>query len=117
MQNRVKIDCTGWNELFDRAISPDGDAYDYCCGACVYAVTSGSENGNDYSDEWIYTGPVDGTKSTEHVVRFDSDGAERLIGRIRSIGTINTKYWWHVRRNYRNDIPDYVTNWWRPEYN
>lgn len=114
---RVKIQCAFSAACYGRAEDPDGNSYDYCKGSYVIASVFGCDDHGDYTDQWIYVGRGGDTTGNGGVYCFEGKDHEAFIDRVISKGSINTKYWWHAERNYRNDLPDYVTNWHRPEYN
>lgn len=95
-------------DAYVRVNSEEGP-YDAHAGYNVFAKTC--EEG-EYTSVWIYTGESD------LPALFDLEGAAKVVDLIKEKGSINSEaYWDCVETKRRNEYPDYVTNWWRPEYN
>jgi hypothetical protein len=87
----------------------DGD-YLLSNGYNVFAESPADLLGN--VQYYVYTGE----SKLAHV--FDEKGAYTLVDRIRDEGFINEdKYWDCIGSRDIYGVPDYVENWWRPEYN
>ena len=114
MTTRTKIDYAGCETSYGRATDPDGNGYDYANGVVVRATSRGRDDHGDYSDHWLYTG-LDGCDGCPEC--FSEAGGADLAGRITEKGSIDPTLWWNYQRCYDNAVPDYVTNWMRPEYN
>jgi hypothetical protein len=98
-------------ENYYRRCNDEDGAYDAHVGYIVRAVSADCA---DYTDHFIYSGRAGGEVP---VVFSGRDGAERLVDRIYSAGCINLAYWWCYLSVSCNELPDYVLNPDRPEYN
>jgi hypothetical protein len=117
MQNRIKLDYVGCENLYSQAVSPEGERYDYRAGCMVRAITTGSDDHGGYSDYWIYVGPNGDTTGNGGVECFNDDDAVKFVNRVKDYGSINPACWFNCERSYHNDLPDYAVNPHRPEYN
>ncbi len=80
--------------------------YDAFVGYNVFAETTGP-----LIEYHGYTGGEPGLKV------FDLAAAEQLAERVKAAGSIRPELWEHVGNADCSELPDYVLNPWRPEYN
>ena len=111
---RIKIDYAGCETSYGRGTDPDGNGYDYINGVYVRAQGRGSDENGGYTRHFVYKG-LDGCDGQHEC--FTEEGGADLAGRIVEKGSIDPDLWWECNRDYDNAVPDYVTSWWREEYN
>ncbi len=95
-----------------RRVQSEEGAYDAHCG---YNVCASSEDRDGYLHRFIY---VSNTGLDGAYVFADLEAARRLVDRINAAGDIDAeRYWDCYGCQHKDALPDYVENWWRPEYN
>lgn len=95
-----------------RRVRNEDGAYDAFIG---YNVLAASTDDEGYVSTFVYVGRI---REAGAYVFSDLEAAQRFIARVESAGCIDADgYWDCVGVTHRDELPDYVTNWWRPEYN
>ncbi len=94
-----------------RTVHLEDGVYETCVGRYVVAyVTNG-----DYREVYIFTKDAD---CAPYVwLNPDEDVADRFADRVLAAGTINEDLWMHVRSEKLHQLPDYVLDPTRPEFN
>ena len=105
-------------KAYTRVYCEDG-AYDACVGYNVFVRVVNEAEG--YTDVYGYCGrrkhPGSEVFEPLHVFNTEED-CTKFVNRVLDRGSVNLDdFWVCVERSYHNAVPDYVTNWWRPEYN
>jgi hypothetical protein len=63
----------------------------------------------------IIAHPSNGGPMYVHPVHWmTKESAEWFVNRVKAVGRINPEHWWECTPS---ELPDYVTEWWRPEFN
>lgn len=88
----------------------DGESYETPCG---YNVVAKRDEGDGVVSEFICIGD-DGAAYV-----FDTpEAAQKLVERVQDAGEIHAeKYWLEINRRHVDDLPDYVTDSHRAEFN
>jgi hypothetical protein len=84
--------------------------FNYRGGWNVVASVHNTEDGCNY--HYLYKG------EGELIESFDEQAkAEQVVTLVQKAGEIDEAFWHLQNIDDPNELPDYVTNWWRPEYN
>ena len=105
----IKVTRTHLEPAYRQVNSEEG-AYDAHVGWNIIAIDT-------HGNYWLYVGKKETPEADYNppVCFRDDTIAQTYADRIGQEG-LNEKYWWcfHAPSPY---LPDYVTNYWRPEYN
>jgi hypothetical protein len=104
--------CDVFSDRAYRRVYSEEGAYDAPDG---YVVIAKAIDDDGYEDYYLYTRYEDETEPFNFVTCEDADA---FVARVICKGCIDAeRYWFHYSRRHCYDLPDYVVNWWRPEYN
>ncbi len=108
----VKLVSDVFVEAAYRRVNSEEGGYDAFAGWNVFVYVDGEDG---LRDAYGYGGP-DGTGALW--VFSDEASADAFVAHIRKRGRfMRDDYWVHVGSTDSNALPDYVENYWRPEYN
>jgi len=100
-----------------RQVDSEEGPYEALCGWNVVATT---DDGGGWSSQYVLShGPLVEPPAFNLPRLFDTqEQAERLVERVLAAKEIDgTKWFKNGPASHADQLPDYVTNWWRPEYN